>query len=81
VLKIAARYPGQLKPFDAELVEHFRSQAAIAIQNLHRTESLRARVVMAERKHAMADLARSLPRTSSTYRRRFRSVAAFLAEC
>ena len=36
VLKIAARYPEQLKPFDAELVEHFRSQAAIAIQNLHR---------------------------------------------
>jgi len=60
VLKIAARHPGQLKPFDAELVEHFRSQAAIAIQNLHRTESLRARVVTAERKHAMADLARSV---------------------
>jgi K+-sensing histidine kinase KdpD len=60
VLKIAARYPEQLKPFDAELVEHFRSQAAIAIQNLHRTESLRARVVTAERKHAMADLATSV---------------------
>jgi two-component system, NtrC family, sensor kinase len=60
VLKIAARYPNQLKPYDAELVEHFRSQAAIAIQNLHRTESLRARVVTAERKHAMADLARSV---------------------
>jgi signal transduction histidine kinase len=60
VLKIAARYPGQLKPYDAELVEHFRSQAAIAIQNLHRTESLRARVLTAERKHAMADLARSV---------------------
>jgi signal transduction histidine kinase len=60
VLKIAARYPEQLKPYDAELVEHFRSQAAVAIQNLHRTESLRARVVTAERKHAMADLARSV---------------------
>jgi signal transduction histidine kinase len=60
VLKIAARHPEQLKRFDAELVEHFRSQAAIAIQNLHRTESLRARVVSAERKHAMADLARSV---------------------
>ena len=60
MLKIAARHPGQLKPFDAELVEHFRSQAAIAIQNLHRTESLRARVLTAERKHAMADLARSV---------------------
>lgn len=60
VLKIAARHPRQLKAFDAELVEHFRSQAAIAIQNLHRTELLRARVVTAERKHAMADLARSV---------------------
>jgi two-component system NtrC family sensor kinase len=60
VLKIAGRHPEQLKPYDAELVEHFRSQAAIAIQNLHRTESLRARVLTAERKHAMADLARSV---------------------
>src|ERR1700731_2344651 len=58
VLKIAARHPGTLTAYDAELVEHFRSQAAVAIQNLHRTESLRARVLTAERKHAMADLAR-----------------------
>jgi len=60
VLKIASCHAEQLKPYDAELVEHFRSQAAIAIQNLHRTESLRARVLSAERKHAMADLARSV---------------------
>jgi signal transduction histidine kinase len=60
VLKVAARYPGRLKPYDAQLVEHFRSQAAVAIQNLHRTESLRARVVTAERKHAMAELARTV---------------------
>ena len=60
LLKVGARHPGQLKPYDAELVEHFRSQAAVTIQNLHRTESLRARVLVAERKHAMADLARSV---------------------
>jgi two-component system NtrC family sensor kinase len=60
VLKIAALHPGQLKPYEAELVERFRSQAAMAIQNLHRTESLRARVLTAERKHAMADLARTV---------------------
>jgi signal transduction histidine kinase len=60
LLKIAARHPGQFKPYDADLVEHFRSQAAIAIHNLHRAESLRSRVVIAERKHAMADLARSV---------------------
>jgi two-component system NtrC family sensor kinase len=60
VLKIAGRYPGGLNPYDAQLVEQFRSQAAVAIQNLHRTASLRARVVMAERKHAMAELARTV---------------------
>jgi signal transduction histidine kinase len=60
VLKISARHPGTLTPYDAGLVEHFRSQAAMAIQNLHRTESLRARVLTAERKHAMADLARTV---------------------
>jgi signal transduction histidine kinase len=60
VLKIAARYPGELTAYDAELVEHFRSHAAVAIQNLHRTASLRARVLTAERKHAMAELARSV---------------------
>jgi two-component system, NtrC family, sensor kinase len=60
LLKIAARHAGQFRPYDADLVEHFRSQAAIAIQNLRRTESLRSRVVTAERKHAMADLARTV---------------------
>ena len=60
VLKIAARDPGRLTRYDAELVERFRSQAALAIQNLHRTESLEARVLTAERKHAMAELARSV---------------------
>jgi signal transduction histidine kinase len=60
VLKIADLHPGQFSPHEAELVEHFRSQAAMAIQNLHRAESLRARVLTAERKHAMADLARTV---------------------
>ena len=60
ILKVAARHPGRLKLFDAELVDRFRSQAAIAIQNLHRTESLQARILTAERKHAIADLARTV---------------------
>ena len=60
LLKIAGRHPGQFTRYDADLVEHFRSQAALAISNLHRTESLRSRVIVAERKHAMADLARSV---------------------
>jgi two-component system, NtrC family, sensor kinase len=60
VLKVAACQPGTLRPHDASLVERFRSQAAVAIQNLRRTESLRARVLRAERKHAMAELARTV---------------------
>lgn len=60
VLKVAARHPGALGPYDAELVEHFRSQAAVAIQNSRRAESLQARMLEAEKKHAMADLARSV---------------------
>jgi len=60
VLKVASRYPGGLRPYDAELVERFRSQAAAAIENLRWAESLRARVLTAERKHAMAELARSV---------------------
>jgi two-component system NtrC family sensor kinase len=60
VVKVAARNPGRLGPYDAELVEQFRAQAAIAIQNLKRAESFRARMLTAERKHAMAELARSV---------------------
>jgi signal transduction histidine kinase len=60
VLKVAGRHAGRLKPFDAELVDRFRSQAAVAIQNLTHTESLQARMLTAERKHAIADLARTV---------------------
>jgi len=60
VMKVAARNPGSLTPYDAELIEHFRSQAAVAIDVLNRTESLQARMLTAERKHAMAELARSV---------------------
>lgn len=60
VLKVAARSPERLTPYDAELVEHFRSQAAVAIDILNRTESLHARMLTAERKHAMAELARGV---------------------
>jgi two-component system, NtrC family, sensor kinase len=60
VMKVAARNPGSLTSYDAELIEHFRSQAAVAIDVLNRTESLQARMLTAERKHAMAELARSV---------------------
>ena len=60
VLKIAARHPGAFSRHDAELVERFRSHAAMAIQNARRTEHLHTRMVEAEKKHAMADLARGV---------------------
>jgi len=48
-IKLVAVFPN--KGESAELVEHFRSQAAIAIQNLPRTESLRARLWLLQRRH------------------------------
>jgi signal transduction histidine kinase len=60
LLKIAARHPEALSHYDADLVERFRYQAAIAIANARVTESLEERALVAERKHAMADLARGV---------------------
>jgi signal transduction histidine kinase len=60
VLKIAGLRPGRLTPHDAELVERLRWQAVQAIDSLNRTESLQARVLAAERRHAMAELARGV---------------------
>jgi two-component system, NtrC family, sensor kinase len=60
VLKVAGRRAGRLTAYDASLVDHFRSQAAVAIDILNRTESLQNRMLTAERKHAMAELARSV---------------------
>jgi len=60
VLKVAARRPGGLTQYDADLVNGFRSQAAQAIDSLTRAESLEARMATAERRHAMAELARGV---------------------
>jgi len=60
VLKIASSHPRTFGRYEAELLDGFRSQAAIAIQNSLRTESLQTRMLEAERKHAMADLARGV---------------------
>jgi two-component system, NtrC family, sensor kinase len=60
VLKVAAGNAGRLTRYDAGLVERFRSQAVQAIDILQRTESLEARMLTAERRHAMAELARGV---------------------
>jgi K+-sensing histidine kinase KdpD len=60
MLKIAGRHPAALGRHEAQLLERFRSQAAMAIRNARRHESLHSRMVEAEKKHAMADLARGV---------------------
>jgi signal transduction histidine kinase len=60
VLKVAAISPGAFSRYEVDLVAQFLPQAAVALQNSRRTESLEQRVLAAERKHAMADLARGV---------------------
>jgi two-component system, NtrC family, sensor kinase len=60
LLKIAACQPGTFGRHEADLVTGFLVQAAVALQNLKRTESLELQVIAAERKHAVANLARGV---------------------
>jgi signal transduction histidine kinase len=46
--------------YEADLVSRFLPQGAVALRNLRRAESLEEQVLVAERKHAMADLARGV---------------------
>jgi signal transduction histidine kinase len=60
LLTVAAKYPGFFGPYEADLVGQLLPHASIALQNSQRTESLELNLLQAERKHAMADLARSV---------------------
>ena len=60
ILKIASIHPGAFCQYEVELISQFLPQAAVALQNARRAESLELRVLVAERKHAMADLARGV---------------------
>jgi signal transduction histidine kinase len=60
VLKIAAMSEGTFSRYEVDLVAQFLPQAAVALQNARRTESLEQKVLAAERKHAMANLARGV---------------------
>jgi len=60
VLKVASTHPGLLGHYEADLLQRFLSPVAVAILNSRRTETLHARVLEAEQKNAMADLARSV---------------------
>ena len=60
ILKVAAVNAGAFCPYEVELVSQFLPQTAVALRNARRAESLEQRVLIAERKHAMADLARGV---------------------
>jgi signal transduction histidine kinase len=60
VLKISARRPGVLDRYEADLVEEFMPLASLAIQFSVRTEFFRERMLRAERKHVLANLARGI---------------------
>jgi signal transduction histidine kinase len=60
VLKVASMNAGAFSRYEVELVAQFLPQAAVALQNARRAESLEQKVLLAERKHAMADLARGV---------------------
>jgi two-component system, NtrC family, sensor kinase len=59
-LKVASVHGGSLGPYETELVAAFLPQAAVAVHNSRRAEYLEARMLAAEKKHAMADLARGV---------------------
>src|ERR1700730_10075300 len=60
LLKVASKHSGLFGSYEAELVAQFLPHASIALQNSQRTQSLEQTLIQAERKHAMADLARGV---------------------
>jgi two-component system, NtrC family, sensor kinase len=60
ILKVAAVNAGAFSHYEVELVSQFLPQTAVALRNARRAESLEQRVLIAERQHAMADLARGV---------------------
>jgi two-component system, NtrC family, sensor kinase len=60
VLKVAACYPGSFSEYEANLVQQFMPLAAVAIHNSQRTVTLEAKMLEAEKKHAVANLLRGV---------------------
>jgi signal transduction histidine kinase len=60
LLKVAAKHSGSFGSYEANLIGQFLPHASIALQNSQRTASLEQNLIKAERKHAMADLARGV---------------------
>jgi signal transduction histidine kinase len=60
LLKVSACRAETFGEYEAELLTSFVPQVAIAVQNSQRAETLASKVLAAERKHAMAELARGV---------------------
>ena len=60
LLKVAGCYSGSFSNYEADLVQRFTPLAAVAIQNSQRTVILEAKMLEAERKHAIANLLRGV---------------------
>lgn len=60
LLKVSALHAGSFGTYESELLAALLPQASVAMQNARRSESLHARMLGTERKHAMAELARGV---------------------
>lgn len=60
VLAVSSKHARSFGAYEAELVRRFLPQAAVALRNLRRAESLELEVIQAEKKHVMAGLARGV---------------------
>src|SRR5262249_14732815 len=60
VWKVAACGPASFSSYEADLVQGFTPLAAVAIQNSQRTVTLEAKMLEAEKKHAVANLHRGV---------------------
>jgi len=60
VLKVAASYPASFNSYESDLVQRFTPLAAVAIQNSQRAVTLEAKMLEAEKKHAVANLLRGV---------------------
>jgi two-component system, NtrC family, sensor kinase len=60
VIKVSSLRRGTFGEYEVDLLSRFLPQVSIAMRNAKRTESLEESILLAERKHAMADLARGV---------------------
>jgi signal transduction histidine kinase len=60
IIKVAARRPTVLGDYELDLLHQFTPHASVAIHYLQQIESLKDRMVEAERKHAVANVARGV---------------------